>query len=374
MDTSTHQNDGKAPTTGWRLCRVRGLSGWGIFALGFALGLTVVHLGITRPVTRQLARLEGQVVTVEHGIRALAGHAAAAAETTGLLGTLAEQGRRAQAAAEALSQLEAVGDQVLAHRDRTVENTLTEIGRFEQLAEAQSQDIVRARESLEALVALKSRAVEEADNLDRAGAVVDNWVHLNDRIVKSAADSQQARQASEELLALQEVILCASDPNHPERARNVLDELVAIRERLHNEAGQLAAARANLDCLVALKDQVLAQTGDLADAIETLEVAADLNRQFEDAVRSFDRMRRWLAEVILLEPMIERTASALVPLAELGNLRRLSPVELRAAARIVAGQRAAEWTGKAPPAGETPEIGQAAVNPVSQPLEGAKTD
>jgi hypothetical protein len=119
--------------------------------------------------------------------------------------------------------------------------------------------------------------------------------------------------------------------------------------------------------LLGLKRQVLAQTGDLADAVETLETAADLHQQFEDTVQSFDRVRRWMTEVLVFENTVERAVAAIKPLADLTNLRRLSPVELRQAARsITDGRKAARVADKAAAAGHAKADG-----PGSAPTSGA---
>jgi hypothetical protein len=129
--------------------------------------------------------------------------------------------------------------------------------------------------------------------------------------------------------------------------------MVKIRETLHGQASELAEARSNLDGLVGLKRSVLSQTGDLADAVETLETAAELHHQFEDTVQSFDRVRRWMTEVLLFESTVERAVAAIKPLVELTNLRRMSAVELRQAARsITEGRKSARLAEKASAAGQ----------------------
>jgi len=128
---------------------------------------------------------------------------------------------------------------------------------------------------------------------------------------------------------------------------------VQIRETLHGQAREVAEARTNLDGLVGLKRQVLAQSGDLADAVETLETAADLHHQFEDTVQSFDRVRRWMTEVLVFESTVERAVAAIKPLTDLTNLRRLSGVELRQAVRSIAdGRKSARVAEKSAAAGQ----------------------
>ena len=171
---------------------------------------------------------------------------------------------------------------------------------------------------------------------------------MNERLVAGADRVDQARDASEELIAIKETVLCGSDQEQPRQAREALNERVEIRERLHGQTEHIAAAQAGLDGLLSIKDRILARTADLADAVETLELSADLQRQLQDSVRQFEGVRRWLVEIVMLEPTVERTMNALKPLAELANLRRLSPAELRHAAKSVVDERAARLAAKKP--------------------------
>ena len=115
-----------------------------------------------------------------------------------------------------------------------------------------------------------------------------------------------ARDVGEELVAIKETILCGDDAMHRQDASDALSELIKIRERLDGQSHNIAAAQVGLDGLLTLKDRILARTGDLADAVETLELTGDLNRQLQDAIRRFDHVRRWLVEIVTLEPTIER--------------------------------------------------------------------
>jgi hypothetical protein len=133
-----------------------------------------------------------------------------------------------------------------------------------------------------------------------------------------------------------------------------LTELSAIRQRLQKESTQIDPAKSSLEGLVTLKDNLLARTGDLADAVETLETLGDLEHQLVDSVQSFDRVRRWLVEVVLFEPAVERAVTILKPLTDLSNLRRLNPAELRQAARSVADQRTARVADKSAAAKPNP--------------------
>ena len=485
LNITTDRMDSNTATDGARSYKLKQFPGWALFAGGFAVGLVVVHLGITRPMIEQFARLQGQVGGLERGMNKLAGHrdgtaktndllsllakqsqqteAAArafqgiqslesrlvnqqgltsettrllalladqgrqteaavealrgiqslesqlveqqglTAETTRLLELLADQGRQAHVAAGALDDIRSLEEKLIAQQSDTVEahtalaslhkirdeaievqessadiadalerlgdlqdritqqyhsiqaaeQTLAAVKRLRAMAQAEGPHVAKAQQALDALIRLKNATLAGADQMAWAGSVVEEWAKINDRIAKASADTGPARQAADELLALKDNILRGSDPRHPEQAREALDELVKIRETLHGQAGEVAEARTQLDGLVGLKRSVLAQTGDLADAVETLETAADLHHQFEDTVQSFDRVRRWMTDVLMFESTVERAVAAIKPLVELTNLRRMSAVELRQAARsITEGRKAARLAEKASAAGQ----------------------
>ncbi|MEX2558586.1 MAG: hypothetical protein WD403_01670 [Pirellulales bacterium] len=300
---------------------------WAIFAAGFIGGIIVVYWGITRPLSNDLARLDRQVAGLARGISQLAGQTGQAAKSTELLAVLARQGQEAEAACEALARIQALQKQLLAEQP----------------------------------------AMSEA-----LGQLVTEWSLLADRMIGAAGQTEEARRAGDELLALQEDILCGSDAPGLQKASEALDELLTMRGRLQDEASDVDSASTRLDGLLSLKDQVIGQTGDLAEAIESLETSADVQRQFVAASQSFDQMRRWMAEIVLLEPTFQRLIDSLKPLGELANLRRLSPAELRHAARAIADQRAMRTAQppappgaalSAPSTGGSAQIGKAAGNP-----------
>jgi hypothetical protein len=371
-----------------------------IFASGFAIGLVVLHVAVTRPMTQEFGRLQHQMDSLQWGVQKLTGQTEQAAKAGDLLGLLAEQGRQSQAAADALAEirtlqaelingqgatadaqtalnsltklrrqardaqsdsrdvaaaldkLQSLQDQLIGQYHSIVgaQTTVEAIARLRELAEAEGARVMDARRALESLIELESRTLAERERAERAVTSVEQWERLNDRLVHASEHAAEARDASEDLIAIKETILCGNDDLHPQAARAALDELVRLRERLQNEATEIAAAHTGLDGLLSLKDRILARTADLAETIETLELTGDLNRQLQDAMRQFEGVRRWLVEMVMLEPTVERAVGALKPLADLANLRRLSPNELRQAARAIANDRAARFAEKLPAA------------------------
>lgn len=396
MHTSTEVRDLNAAKDGESLNHFRFSQGAAVFAAGFAIASVVLHVAVTRPMTQEFARIQNQMSELQRGVQKLTGHTEQAAKTSELLGLLAEQGRQSRAASEALAEIKALQTQLVSGQGATAEArtavsaltslrrealdaqadsqdvalaldnlqslqdrligqyhsivnanaTLAEFARLRTLAEAEGPRTADARRALESLIELESRTLAERERADQAVASLERWEGLNELLIHSADKTAEAREVGEELVAIKETILCGSDAIKPQLARETLEELVKIRERLSGQAAEIAAAQAGLEGLLSLKDRILARTSDLADAVETLELAGDLNRQLQDAMRQFESVRRCLVEIVMLEPTVEHAVAALKPLADLANLRRLSPAELRQAAQVIADDRAARVAAK----------------------------
>jgi hypothetical protein len=383
LHTSTERRELPVAKDGASFDRPRPSRSVAIFASGFAIGLIALHVAVTRPMTQEFGRLQHQMDNLQRGVQKLTGQTEHAAKASELLGLMAEQGRQSQAAADALAEIRALQAELINGQGATADaqtalNSLTKlrrqardaqsdsgdvaasivgaqatvaaIARLRELAEAEGARVMDARRALESLIELESRTLAERERAERAVTSVEQWERLNDRLVQASEHAVEARDASEDLIAIKETILCGNDDLQPQAARAALDELVRLRERLQDEATEIAAAHTGLDGLLSLKDRILARTADLAETIETLELTGDLNRQLQDAMRQFEGVRRWLVEMVMLEPTVERAVGALKPLSDLANLRRLSPNELRQAARAIANDRSARFAEKLPAA------------------------
>lgn len=297
---------------------------------------------------------------------------------------------------KAVEALDTLQQKVVAqyHNIVAARNVLDEIGHVNELARTAASQSITARRSIESLAELKARALASGERVTQAKRVADSWTAIQQQLVSaapeierahqvagswnviqqqllsaapevstaehvasvwhgieqkliaSAPELDRAREVGQGLSALKDEILCGNDQHQIEEAGAVLFELSSIRERLQKESDAVATAKTSLDGLVSLKDNLLSRTGDLADAVETLETLGDLEHQLVDSVQSFDRVRRWLVEVVLFEPAVERAVTILKPLTDLSNLRRLNPAELRNAARTVADQRASRVADK----------------------------
>lgn len=277
----------------------------------------------------------------------------------------------------ALNRLGELQDQVACQYQQVlpIENTLAELARLKQLAAEQAPGLYDARRSLEGLIDLKSRTLAQLESIEIATGVLDQFQGLNERLHTAEGDVLAARGIADELLDLQEALLCRGfNGSHPARAHEVLEGLIALRQRIDQQSETLPRAQQQLEGLLGLKDRVVAQTADLPDAVETLEAAADVHQEIEKVARSLEGLRRWLVEIMLLENAAQRAAEAVNPLVELSDLRRLSPSEVRQAVQSVVESRRGRMPAAMPETQPAAEITKAPTPGPSVPLDAVPRD
>ncbi len=112
-----------------------------------------------------------------------------------------------------------------------------------------------------------------------------------------------------------------------------------MRHQVEAQATKIEKADTTLDQLFQLQDSVLAQSDSVVDAIETLELSVDMQKQMYHARDTMDGIRRMMTEIVIMEPTVRQAMQILQPLSALGNLRRLSIAELRESANILSHRR-----------------------------------
>jgi hypothetical protein len=252
-----------------------------------------------------------------------------------------------QQSAAALASLNRVDSlqQRIAAEDESTRSALVTLDSLVGLKERvsdQADDLPAAHAALVALVDLKDRAAVESAGLSLATNVIKQWSQIQSHLIAAQRQTADAQQVSNDLIVLSHDLV--SRGSDRPAARAALEGLIGMRERLDIQATGLEVAQERAEILIALKNRLVAQTSNLAEAIETLELTTDLHDQLEKAVRSFDRMRHAVIEIMAFEPTVERALSALEPLTALGNLRHLNGGELREVARSVRDQRNTEYS------------------------------
>lgn len=300
----------------------RSLPSWSAFVLGGIVSFLLVYIGVARPLAGELGSLRHQVSTLEQSIWEVAGKQGSAHEATNLLATLARQQTTLAAARQSMTELHQLQRQLLAESRQTQE----------------------AMTAIAELAALKDTLLANSERTEAAVDVMATSELICQRLASAADSTYEALEAGNNLLALrEELVERASDVT---TANTALDALVDIRDTLDREQPSFEIANQRVADLLNLKDAVVSQTDDLADAIANLEITAELNAQFHQALSAFDQIKHWMIEVVASEPLLERARFALEPITDLGNLRRMQPEQLREIAKSVSKQYQARVAAK----------------------------
>ncbi|MEM7314414.1 MAG: hypothetical protein AAF497_14800 [Planctomycetota bacterium] len=291
---------------------------WCAFALGGIVTFLFVYIGIARPAAREMAMMRRQMSMLEQSVWEVSGHRKDAKEAANLLDHLNKQH-------DALDN---------------AKRTLEEIRQLNVQLAAESERVQSAMLAVSQLASLKDMLLANADRVDQAGEVLSASEEIYHRLATNVSTVASAEEAAYGLIAIQTNLL--NNASSVAHARNVADRVFDISDILAEGSGELDVAEDRVMELVTLKNAVVSQTGDLADAIETLELTADMQRRFHDAALSFDEIRHWLVEVVATEPLLQRTRQSIEPLLEITNLRHLAPQQLRQLASLVSQQNQAK--------------------------------
>ena len=336
---------------------------WYLLLFVVIVTLFAIHWGFVRPTSLQLTKLRRYVTSLEQSIADLNGQRENAATTASLLNELVRQGRATSDAAIALSEMRDLHRQLVHEADqlRSARQALekltelrTDVARHVSLIEATRRTLTsiqglhqqvcrtaieaeEAQLAVEQLDLLRDGLVESIQKMEEADPLLASVDALHRRLASAADRTRQARVVSDNLLAIEEDLL--NRGGDAEVAQLALNDLIDLRHQVEAQATKIEKADTTLDQLLQLQDSVLAQSDSVVDAIETLELSVDMQKQMQRARHTFDGIRRMMTEVVIMEPMVRQAMQSLQPLTALGNLRRLSVAELRVAANIVSHRR-----------------------------------
>ncbi len=232
-----------------------------------------------------------------------------------------------------------------------IEN-LQQLGALKRRVAIESLGIDSAQTQLSQLVGLK-KAVEQSgrDGMDEAQGTLSELAELKAVMIAMGSDIPLARTVTDSLIGLRDSLV--RDHLEIETARDHADRLLALEASLvTTPAVDIAAAQQNLNGLITLEQKLVGQDDSIRSAVESLELLADLQQEFQTRVGQLEGVRRGLMEVVMLESMVVRTVRALQPLTELTDLQRLDGAALREIARSYVGQpgarRVANYDGDTP--------------------------
>ncbi len=218
------------------------------------------------------------------------------------------------------------------------------------IEQAANQDAItqEARQVQNDLMSLRDVTLAEASRLSSSRRAVEEISLLCHQV---SAVGLQAVSAAGELSAVEELQQRLLENREVlEAAHQTAQHMADLNHKLANTSSSLAAGEETASRLIQLKDKLLNQNDTLIPAVETLELAGELQRQYAELRPAFEDIRRWMGEVLLLRPSFEQTVQMLRPLTELGQLRRLAPAEFRQAARVILRSRATELARSPAPA------------------------
>ncbi|MFP6763108.1 MAG: hypothetical protein VB858_05810 [Planctomycetaceae bacterium] len=257
--------------------------------------------------------------------------------------------QRAQVSVEQLAELKA---RVLTNSEG-IDFAQTEVSRmFETVRTfgdlrteiiAGGQDIEDAQNSLFEIVSLKNEIFNESSNVDFARDAADRLIALKAELNRTSGDIAAAQASAEQLVTLKDVI--TEQGGDTETAFRNTGRLFGLRDTLNSEM-DLDGANQSLDSLVQIQSDLNGQGRNVVEALETLDVLTNLSSELRDQVDSISGMRKSLLDIILMESTVNRAVQVVRPLTELSNLRRMSDLEVRDAARTIIENRTARRPGQ----------------------------
>lgn len=279
--------------------------GWFSFAAGGLATFLLIYIGIARPAVDELSLLRDQIRSLEKSVAMVAGQRDGVDETNHLLSQLSQQQSQANSARKTLLDLREMTNSLLA-----------ESTRFQE-----------ALRSINQFVAMKDSLISNSEGIERAMESLTASETLQNRLLNSAESNELALHASLDLLAMRGELLQSIGLN--DQAKVALENLVQLGESLNDEGSNVEIARERIDGLISLKDSVISQTNDLSESIETLELTHELSERFRTAAISFKEIRDWMIEIVALEPTFAQVRRILEPMADLVNLNRMDPKQIR---------------------------------------------
>ena len=351
--------------------------------------MITVNWGFLKPAGRQLEEMRQQITSLEKTVAKLSKKHGAASEAMNLLDVLSKQSNINKSATDSLARIADLHNRLVAEagnlqaaheaigefgkiRDSVATNsrmlkqaslTLQSTAALQQDLLVQANGLENAENALHHLSSFRVRMIRAVDQLVDAEPIVEEVATLHRQMCDLAVSTEEASAVADDVRYLNDSL--AAEGASVGRAEVVLNDLIRMRTRIDSEATDVARthqrldrlvdlkdavlaepgtelAQEKLDELVALKDTVLANASTTPEAIEAIEQTIDLNEQFQTAARSFKHIRRWMTEVVMMEPTIQRAMRTLEPITELGSLRRMSRDELKQVARTLRERQASQ--------------------------------
>jgi len=348
---------------------IRGVN-WPTFFSGLTLGLVILYVFGTLPLSEQVGQLQRQLGDMQADLSRLASATPGVRQTGNLLAAINEQQAHVVAARQTLQSIEQLQREVRTESARAVEahqalnglvalngrlittrqqvetassalsdlrNLQTEITTLGESAAVSREGMQSTEAALTELNRLKGQVIASTEEIDTATAALDTLRSIRDNVIDLGTETANAQTAVDGL-----AMLLASIPaiDEVESASANAEMLLALQRTLAaDDRLNLDRAGANLEQLLSLQSAIAEQSDTVADSIDTLDLMSEFQDEFRGQLNRVEELRRQATELMLLESTLTRAFHALAPLAELGDLRRLDDQETKEVARMLLERR-----------------------------------
>lgn len=265
--------------------------------------------------------------------------AEAAIQNLGQLAShVVEHGQPVNQANAALTQLAQMRDQAIAtgQQSDSALKAISSLATVTQAATVAGQQTESAVASLQGISELQLAVIRQHDLTIAANHELAAMSTIQQQLIEQADSTPQAQSAVASLVTLKTQI--AEGMTGLETAQANTNHLIEINGKLAAQSS-VSTAQTNLDGLLKIEQTLTSQTRQIADSVESLQLLSGLQGEFNDQIAKLETIQRGFTELLIMESSVARAVKMVQPLAELGNLRRNSEPEIRAAAREIINRR-----------------------------------
>ncbi|TWT59469.1 hypothetical protein [Rubinisphaera italica] len=347
---------------------------WSMLTAGLVFGLFGMYLTVTKPMTERMHTLESEIAMMQSEMHMLVGTRDDLWKTNDLLTGLRQQQRQMSEVQQSLASIRKMRDDVLAlsSGQDVAMNTLDNLASMQTVLKTQSESIAQSQDSLAHMVSMNEHVVRlgKSANITRqdllaADQVMADVQHVTERMSKQAEGMNEASMvltamddltnkivAKKSNLEESNEILTKIDGLHAQiikqqeaipEAEQSLARMAALEAKLLEQNQEdLTKASVNLQEMMTFQKDLATDNTRITSAIQTVELLEDFQLELEHQAALLSNMRSELQEITILKSTVEDTLAVLKPLIQLSDLRRLSDVEVRDAARVILDRRIAD--------------------------------
>ncbi len=347
---------------------------WSMLTAGLVFGLFGMYLTVTKPMTERMHTLESEIAMMQSEMHMLVGTRDDLWKTNDLLTGLRQQQRQMSEVQQSLASIRKMRDDVLAlsSGQDVAMNTLDNLASMQTVLKTQSESIAQSQDSLAHMVSMNEHVVRLGKSANKtrqdllaADQVMADVQHVTERMSKQAESMNEASMvltamddltnnivAKKSNLEESNEILTKIDGLHVQiikqqeaipEAEQSLARMAALEAKLLEQNQEdLTKASVNLQEMMTFQKDLATDNTRITSAIQTVELLEDFQLELEHQAALLSNMRSELQEITILKSTVEDTLAVLKPLIQLSDLRRLSDVEVRDAARVILDRRIAD--------------------------------